>query len=346
MVGQVAAGEARSEDPALALVEMVAGFRNSQVVGVVARLGVADELASAPLPVEEVGARLGVDTDNLYRLLRAAATVGILEEPSPRIFALNPLSERLRSGVPGSLRDMAIAFISPGHWLPWGRLEEAVRTGTPQTIPTLGAELFDYYRERPEESQHFSNAMSQATEVFTHEIPGLYDFSPFRLMVDVGGAHGMLLASVLQAYPQLRGILFDLPEVVAGAGPVLEAKGVADRCQALGGDFFRAVPAGDAYLLKWIVHDWPDEKARTILSRCREAMAPGGKVFVIESVLPPDGERSFAHLRDLNMLVLLSAQERTLSEFEALFDAAGLRLEEVLWLNDQERAMLVAAERS
>ena len=326
---------------------MLVAYRGSQVAGAVARLGVAHHLAAGPLTAEDLAGRVGLPAERLYRLLRAAATVGVLDEVVPRSFRLSPLGQFLRPDVPGSLHGYAIALTAPGHWLPWGRLDEAVRSGRAQAPAALGAPLFDYYRANPEEGGHFAETMSALSDWVAGDVVRLYDFSRFRRVVDVGGSHGALLGAVLEANPGVEGVLLDLPDVVGGARAHLEGRGLAGRCEVVAGDFFEAVPSGgDAYLLKFILHDWPDEQARVILQRCYDAMAPGGRLLVLEVVLPPDGERSNTHLFDLNVLVLFGAQERTVEGYDALLSSAGFHLEEVVRLPAEPDLAILACTRA
>jgi SAM-dependent methyltransferase len=318
------------------------------VAGALARLGVADHLAGGPADAAELAPMVGVPAATLLRLLRAAATVGLLDEPRPGTFALTPLGQPLRTGVPGSLRNYAVTLTDPAHWLPWGRLAHAVRSGSGQAEATLGAAFFHHFRAHPEEGATFAATMSELSALVAADVVARTDFSGARRIVDVGGSEGTLLAAVLAAHPTATGVLFDLPEVAARAGPALERAGVADRCEVVGGDFFDAVPAGgDAYLLKYILHDWPDDDARRILRRCREAMGPGSRLVVVEWLLPEPGQRGRTHLIDLNMLVLLGARERTLPELANLLASAGLHLDGSVPLEaDPEMAVLLASPSS
>jgi hypothetical protein len=321
-------------------VQLIRGGIASQVVGAVAAFGVPDLLAGGPRDVAELGQELDIEPQNLYRLLRAAATVGVLDEIQPRTFGLNQMGERLRSDVPLSLRELAITATDPGQWLPWSRFREAVRTGKGQVPFVLGTDVFSYWSAHPEERAHFAAAMGNRTELLTAALLDGYDFSPFRQAVDVGGAQGHLLAAILQKCPRLRGIVFDQPGIVSGALAVLDAKGVANRCEVVAGDFFDSVPPGaDLYLLKSVIHDWPDEAAVRILTRVREAMDEAGSVMVIDYLLPPDGERGSAHSMDLTMMVMLGARERTIAEFRELFEAAKLRLTETVLVADHVLAI-------
>ena len=310
--------------PPQQMMELITGYWRSQAVGVAARLAIADRLGGGPKTVATLAAETATNEAALFRLLRGLASFGVFEETVPRTFGLTPLAETLRSNVPGSMRDFAMAETAPGHWLPWGNLDEAVRTGERATPAALGCEIFEWYGTHPVEGAAFSGAMGNLSALAAQEVGRVLPLPEKATVVDVGGAHGTLLAGVLNANPAARGVLTDLPHVIADAPRALAAMGIAGRAEAVAGDFFQAVPEGDVYLLKQVLHDWSDEQCVTILRNCARAMKPGGKVAVVEMVVPEDGTPSLAQIMDLNMLVMLPGRERTEAEFNALFQAAGL----------------------
>lgn len=302
----------------------------TQLMGAAARLAVADQLGAGPLQVKELAARVGAHPQALYRALRACTAVGVFTEQADQTFANNPLSQTLRSNVPGSMRDFAIAQSAPGHWRPWELFTQAVKTGKSTTTEALGGlELWDWYGAHPEESAAFTGAMDNLAAQVAAEVTKAIDFSKVGLVVDVGGANGTLVSAVLRAFPQTKGVLFDLAHVVAPVKKTLAAIGLAERCEAVAGDFFKAVPQGDVILLKQILHDWNDEQCVTLLRNCAESLPKGGRVLVVEMVISEDGRPSPAHLMDVNMLVLLPGKERTATEYGKLFAAAGLTLAQV-----------------
>jgi hypothetical protein len=305
---------------------MITGFWVSQIVGTLASLGIPDVLSAEPKTASAVAAQLRAPPESIFRLLRAAASVGVLRQEGQG-FGLTDLGNTLRSDVLGSLRGMAIAQTAPGHWLPWGKLRDAVLTHQRQTVSTLGKEIFDYYRTEPEEGAAFLGAMQGLSVLVASEVVRLAPLSQASVVVDIGGATGNLLTAILQAEPRLAGILLDLPHVVQPAQRALREAGVGDRCEVVGGDFFREVPSGDLLLLKLILHDWSDMQCVTLLKHCARAMGKTGRLLVVENVIPDDGRPSRAQLMDINMLVMLPGRERTLAEFEALFAQAGLRLD-------------------
>jgi O-methyltransferase domain/Dimerisation domain len=307
------------------MMQMLHGFFVTQIVSAVASYSIADHLAKGPATAEEISKVEGVDPIAAFRLLRACASLGLVTFDG-LMFRATPLLGTLRTDVPGSLRSLAIAWSAPGHWLPWGRFRDAVQTGDSQSVPALGAGIWDYYALKPEEGASFTHAMHGFTSGLAQQVARVVDTSTAKLAVDIGGASGTLVHSLLMANSQLHGIVLDLPEVVPSATAAAAELGLAERSRALGGDFFTYVPEADIYLLKHILHDWNDEQALQILKRCRQAMRPGGRVIVIEALLGEIGEPGWLPLWDLNMMVMLTGRERTPTEFRGLLEDAGLRL--------------------
>ena len=211
----------------------------------------------------------------------------------------------------------------------WGAALSSVQSGAPAFERHFSASYFQYLAAHPESAATFNAAMTGWSAQVASAVVAAYDFARCGTVVDVGGGHGTLLAAIVASQPHLRGILFDLPHVTASATPLLTAAGVADRCEAVGGDFFTAVPSGDTYVLAQILHDWDDDRSRTILEHCQSAMAPDGRILVVELVLPPGNEPSLGKWLDLHMLVLLTGRERTEAEYRSLLASAGLRLTQV-----------------
>jgi hypothetical protein len=231
----------------------------------------------------------------------------------------------LRQGVPHSLRDIAIVHGSPGHWLSWGRFPEAVRAGAPRTEAALGMDIWEHFAGNPVEGERFSNSMTELTAGLAEEVAGLLDTTGVGVAVDVGGANGSLLHAVLRTDPAMRGVVVDLPTVEATAVAEAEKAGLGDRVEVVGGSFFDPLPSGDLFLLKAVMHNWDDDSCVRILTGCRAALNPGGRVVVVEMPLGPVGEPGFAPLLDLNMLAVVAGRERDLAHYDALFAAAGLR---------------------
>ncbi len=319
-----------SESPIL---DLVIGFWSACAVATFARLGVADHLADAPRHPTELARDLGLDADGLFRLMRALAALGMLTRTEDDRFALTAAGQALRSDVPGSQRALIASELDTAHYLPWGRLEQAVRTGRPVFESVFSMKTWEYYRDRsPEEGRLFSANMTAMSQIETRGILASYSFADAECIVDVGGAHGAFLAAVLREAPRARGILFDQAQVVAEASTVLRTFGVEQRVQCIAGNFFESVPGGgDVYLLKHILHDWDDADCIRILEHVRTAMRAGGRVVVAEHPLPEnDVGAPMGALLDLNMLIMLGGKERTPAEYAALFEKAGLKLTRVV----------------
>ena len=315
--------------PTQVMMQLITGYWMSQAVGVAAHLGIADALADGPRTSDELGRSLGAHPNSVYRLMRLLSSIGVFGQQGDDRFTLNPLGETLLSEGPGSVRSFAITETAPGHWLPWGRLVDSVRTGEPMAHETLGMELFDWYGQNPEEASFFTAAMGNLSALAAGELVRVYDFSNAKKVIDVGGAHGILLQAVLMANPTVHGILYELPHVIATAAENIETQ-VKDRCELVSGDFFKSVPGGgDVLLLKQIIHDWDEERAALVLRNCRDALSPGGKLLLIEMIVPQDNQPSFAQAMDLNMLAILGGRERTEKEYRTLLDTSGFRLERV-----------------
>jgi hypothetical protein len=320
----------QKESPGQQLSQRISGHWVTQIIGTVARFGVADRLAKGPRSSDELAPELSVHPEALYRLLRAGGSAGLLQEVSPRTFALTPMGELLRSDVPGTLRSRAMMMSDPAHWLPWGLLPEAIRTGRSTAKAALGTGAWDYYAQHPEEADTFARSMGNNTTALAAEVPHLHDFSRYARIADVGGSQGVFLEAVLRAHPSCRGILFDLQYVVDGARARIQEAGLAGRMELVGGSFLEPViPAAEAYLLKSILHDWDDASCATILRNMHQGAPAGARLFVVEWVLPEDGRPSPVPLMDIHMLVLLDGLERTARQFEALLGSAGWQLERI-----------------
>jgi predicted O-methyltransferase YrrM len=264
-------------------------------------------------------------------VLRGLASVGVFAEDSQGRFVSTPVTETLSRDAPGSLRAFAMAELGQEHFKAWGNLLHSVRTGEIAFDNHFGQPVWEYYAQNPEDAEVFNDAMTGMTEMVNAAVVPAYDFSGFGKIVDIGGGHGALLAAILKANPAARGVLFDLPHVAEGAAARFAAEGVSDRCEVVSGDFFKAVtPGADAYVMKFILHDWDDEKSVAIMKNIRRAMKDGGRVIVIENIVPEGNTPSFAKFIDINMLVMTGGRERTEKEFADHFAAAGFRLTRVV----------------
>ncbi len=307
--------------------EMIFGFALSRSIAVAAQFGVADLLKDGPKSADELAQAIGAHPRSLYRLLRALAGAGIFAEEADGHFSLTPLSELLRSDAPESLRAFAAMMANEVQFETWAQLPYSIETGRPAFPHKSGMPWFAWLEQNPAEAKVFHEAMTSLSAGAVAAVVKAYDFSGINKLVDVGGGHGLLLASVLSRYPNMRGVLYDEPTVIRGAEEVLAAHGVADRCEAVGGDFFRSVPAGgDAYILKHIIHDWSDEECLTILGHCHTGMIAGGKVLIVEMVIPERKVPAVSKFLDLQMLLFLTGRERTEAEYRTLLDRAGFEL--------------------
>jgi O-methyltransferase/methyltransferase family protein len=309
------------------LARLIDGFRVTQTIYACVDLGIPDLLADGPRTADDLAEASGADPSALYRLLRALASLGILHEADGRRFSLAELGQPLRADVLGSLHDWVTLQGREYLWRSWGNLATAIREGENSFRMLHGADIWTWRAEHPEESAIFDDAMRAMTASANAAILAAYDFGRFGTIVDVAGGTGTLIAALLSAHPALRGVLFDQEHVVSGAEPVLGAAGVLDRCDVVAGSFFESVPeGGDAYVLKWIIHDWEDEESVAILRTCRAAMGPNAVVLLIERELGAPNENPVAKLADLNMFVMPGGRERSDEQYAALFEQAGLRL--------------------
>ncbi|GAA0459789.1 methyltransferase [Paractinoplanes deccanensis] len=309
---------------AQALAQLLVGNQVQQAVHVAARLGIADRLRDGPRDAAELAELTGAHPGALGRLLRVLAGHHIVADDGAGRFRLTAMGELLRSDDPRSV--LPFALWSGGvSYQAFGALEQSVRTGEPAFETLFGQEFFAYLAEHPESGAVFDEMMSRHTAPVAAAIAG-HGFAEAGVVVDVGGGRGELIAAVLAERPAMRGVLVDQARVLDAARRVFARAGVADRCTAVAGDIAGALPAGDAYLLKSVLHGLPDDEAARVLGACRRAMRPGGVVLVVEFVLPPGGEPSPALLMDLLMLVGCHGRERTAAEFAELAAAAGLRL--------------------
>lgn len=295
-----------------------------------AQLGIADLLKDGSKSNDELAITTGVDAKSLYRLLRALASVGIFAEGISGYFELTPLAECLQSDRNNSLRAYAIKSGQAWEWQPWGYLLESVKTGKPVIKNIFGMDIFDYLANDASAAKLYNQAISNFSEKQDVAITSGYNFSFIRNLVEVAGGRGTLIASILKANLTMQGILFDLPHVVADTKPLIEALELQDRCQLVGGNFFESVPTGgDAYLLRYIIHDWDDERAITILKNCYEAMQSNGRVLLVEMVIPQGNEPFYGKLLDLQMLLNYGGRERTEVEYQVLLETAAFLLTKI-----------------
>jgi hypothetical protein len=313
------------------MLQIISGFWISRAVYVIAKLGIPDLLQDGPKSAEELASATQTNAPALFRILRALVSVGVLNSAEDGHFAQTPVSETLATDTPGSLRWFAVSELGQEHYPAWGNLMHSVKTGEIAFDNFFGADVWKYFQQNPEDAAVFNNSMSAVTAHTNEAITSHYDFSQFGKIVDVGGGHGGLITSILEKNPQVKGVLFDAPEVIEGARPKIEAAGLADRVETVAGDFFKSVPeGGEAYVMKWIIHDWDDEKSNTILRNIRSRTQPNTKLILVDCVVPETDKPHFSKFIDLNMLVMTGGKERTEQEFAQLLAAAGFKLLRVI----------------
>jgi hypothetical protein len=320
-----------AELPQFAMLQMITGFWVSRAIYVAAKLGLADLVKDSPKTAVELARLTGTHSPSLYRALRALASVGVFADDGQGRFAQTPLSETLRSDTPGSLRAIAMVELGQERFPAWGNLMHSVKTGETAFDNIYKQSAWEYYARNPEDARNFNEAMKGLTEMINVAALEAYDFSGVDKLVDVAGGTGGLISAILAAHPRMRGVLFDLPHVIAEAGPALDAAGVRDRCETAAGDFFRAVPEGGAaYVMKWVIHDWDDEKATVILKNIHRAMDEKGKLLLIEMIILEGNQPDLSKFLDLNMMVITGGRERTEGEFKSLLAASGFELTRVI----------------
>ena len=317
--------------PDIALTQTILASLNAQAVYVAAKLGVADALATGPKSIDQLSREVGAHESSLYRVLRSLASIGIFAEEQQRTFRLTPTAELLRSDVEGSLRDVAIFMGEDWHWSVWGQTLFSVKTGEAAWSRVHGKTVFPYFETNSKAAEIFDRAMSSFSTLARTAVANAYDFSSLNVLVDIAGGHGKLLTGILEATPDLRGVLFDLPHVIGRAKESEEIKKLSKRLDLKEGDFFASVPAGaDGYILKHIIHDWKDTEAIKILTNIRKAMGTYGRVLLIEAVVGEGNEPDFAKILDIEMLVAPGGKERTATEYAELFRQSGLKLSRVI----------------
>jgi hypothetical protein len=315
--------------PHIKVLQILLGGWTSNTVIALAKLGVADHLTDGPKSASEIAAKIGAKPELLYRLMRATASLGILSEGTDGKFSQTPMSEFLRSDTKPSFRHVAMFNADEWHVHGWMNLAETIRTGERMVEQKFGP-IFEYFRSHPAESATFNGAMTDLSSVDGPAITAAYDFSGVKSLVDVGGGHGLLLATILQANPGINGTLYDLQQVIEGVagGPTEPVK---DRVTFTAGNMFESVPVGaDAYIMKYIIHDWPDDLCLKILKGCRAGVNPNGRLLVADHVIPAGNEFDMGKFADIEMMLFPGGKERTEKEFRDLFAAAGWKLNRII----------------
>lgn len=314
------------ENPIETILRIGAGLWQSRALWAAARLRIADAIGDEPAAIEEIAARTGARPDMLERLLNALAALGIFAAAGDGRYAHSELSRLLRSDHAMSQRAFVESVFGDEHYESWGEIEQSVRTGATGFSRHYGTDVFAYFTANPAVGQLFSEAMTATTRLMEAVLLATYRPPHFTLAVDVGGSQGTLISGLLGAEAGARGILFDLPDLIERVRPTL----ADERLEAIGGDFFKSVPEADLYLLKLILHDWTDAQSEAILANIRKAIRPGGHVVIIESILPETVQPHPGYFMDLNMMVMTGGRERKASEYGAMLEKTGFRLDKVV----------------
>jgi O-methyltransferase domain/Dimerisation domain len=316
--------------PHVGIFQLLSGAHIAGAVACLAQLGIPDLVEHGPKSAEDIAAEIGAQPREVYRLMRATASVGVLAEGADGKFSETPMSATLRSNANPCLRSFAIMCGREWHGQGWSRLEHCVRTGKQATEQFGGEPIFKYLERHPEEGKIFNQTMSELSAIEGPAVADAYDFSGIKSVVDVAGGHGQLLATIMARNPEMKGTLYDLAHVVAGAkdGPL---QPMMERCRVASGDMFTTVPGGaDAYIMKHIIHDWPNEVCVQILKACRKGVNPGGKLLVVDHVILPGNDFAPGKFLDLQMLIFPGGCERTEKQFNEIFTAAGWKLNRVI----------------
>jgi len=321
---------AKEIPPPMQMLQIISGFWIGRCVYVLAKLRLADLIKDGPKSIDDLAAATNTHAPSLFRVLRALASVGVVTQDGNR-FGGTPLSDTVSSDAHGSIRAFAMTELGEEHYPAWGELMHSVQTGGIAFDKAFGEPIWEFFAKNPDNAQIFNDAMSGLTAQANEALHAAYSFSGINKIMDVGGGHGGLITSILQKNPGMTGILFDAPEVIAGAKEKIETSDIADRCEMVAGNFFQSVPAGaDTIILKWIIHDWNDEQSVSILKNCHRALPENGKLILVEAVVPETSEPHFSKFIDLNMLVITGGRERTEAEFRKLYEDSGFKLTRVV----------------
>lgn len=324
--------------------QIATGYIASSAINAVARLGIADLLAEGSHSISELATKTRVHEDSLIRVLRLLSGIGVFEEVSEMTFANNEVSEGLRSGVANSQRDVIIFAGDALHFQAYADMLPTIGDGRTAAEHIWGKGIFEVLADDPAAQRRFDNAMTNISQNAVPAILDAYDFTGIDTLVDVAGGHGFLITSILQKYPKMKGIVFDLTHVVSGAKERIQQLGLSSRCEMVAGDFFQSVPQGDAIIMKHIIHDWDDDRAIAILKNCHKALSARGsaaKLLLVEWLLTGRNQPDVSKFMDVEMLMLPGGRERTEEQYGKLFDRAGFSMRQCI-LTDRKVAILEA----
>lgn len=328
------------EKPARAVLDIITGSWRAQALYAAVALGIPDHVAAGHCSSDALASQVGASPDHVQRLMSLLTQMKVFGGTSDTGYQQTATSELLCTGAPDSMRDMCLLY-GDEFYRAWGAAPGALSSERTAFEHAFGQPLGGYLRDTPEAGRRFQRAMSGGSFFFSG-VPRAFDFSGCRTVADVAGGNGHLLSTVLAAAPRARGMLFDLPHMLAHAREHLGATIGLERCDVVAGDLFESVPAGaDTYLLSRVLQDWEDPECIRLLTNCRRAMSSSAKLLILERVISPDGSTTLPLLWDLHLLMVSGGRERTLGGYCALLDQAGLRLESIADL-PLETSMLIA----
>jgi hypothetical protein len=327
------------------LMQLSMGMGITAALQPIVRIGVPDVLANRPMQVSDIAAKTASNADALYRVMRLLASVGVFTESPGKVFALTTVSELLRSDVPGSMRSMVLWVSNPFHFKVWSEMAHSIKTGEPAVEKVCGRSCFDAIFGDPEVAYDFNTAMTGFSRQIAPALLENYEFSRIGTLMDIAGGHGAILCEVLNKYPKMKGILFDLPNVIQEANCHICSLKLDDRCQTISGDFFQEIPAGaDAYYMQHILHDWADEPALKILGHVQGALEgkKDGRLLVVESIVREDSAPTPAKWLDLEMLLMPGGRERTEKEWRELFARANFEITRIVPFKGMDTGVIEA----
>lgn len=312
------------------VVDTMLGRWRSQILYNGVKLGIFESLGIVPKHASEIALELGLDASLSYRLLRALASIGFLNEKNDQSFSITPLGDLVRKDHPQTLRGVILLEEGPEHYAIWKHLGDMVKDGKQDGfMREFGLKIFDYISQNPAYAEVFNYAMSSYSAMHTKwvlEALKSCDFSNIKSLCDIGGGHGHLICNILREHPHLHGTVLELESTIRNKELLwAEKMGMADRCKYVVGNMFREVPSSDAYIMKMILHDWNDEECVKILSNIQKASPAGGRVFIVEHIVPGPEIPHFSKLFDIHMMCALTGRERTENEYRELLEKAGLQ---------------------
>lgn len=320
------------------------GYQLAHCLHVVSELNIAELLFESPRPVDELAALTGTHAPSLYRVLRVTAAAGVFEETEGRVFRFTPDATALHGDAEGSVKPYFQAIMGE-HSHAFANLLHSVRTGETAFDAYYSTDVWEFYDTHPEEAIRFNKAMAGLTQYYSHALLPAYDFSRFRTVIDIGGGNGALLFAILGAYPTVYGAIFDAPAVIPETEKLILDSPFQDRCTTIAGNFFDAIPIGyDAYLLKFILHDWSDDDCVVILRNCAEVMAVGNRVLILDSVIPSGNYPHAGKYTDVTMLACTRGRERSAVDFRQLIEAAGLHFAGISDIGQEEMYLIEAVK--